>query len=256
MKRLLVGDHRETVLATLEIILKHWGYRPVMCSREEQLLEFLRETSPDLLIFNRRFLKGKEAPLERAVAEKVTGSDCTLIILAEEGEEGPDLPHEALGVPLDIFSLYAVIQRHVEKHPRQNLRMAVKLPGMFCNDKGCQLGEVLSLGTHGLFVKTGIRLSPGDEVTVTFPLMGMKQELELGGRVRYAIEPGPQNKYMQGAGIEFTPMAPEAETALLHFIECCFLGELAAGKKGPEGLALEQIRQVAPELTLRLRRPR
>lgn len=256
MKRLLVGDHREAVLTTLEIILKHWGYRPVMCSREDQILEFLRETSPDLLILNRKLLKGKEAELERAVVEKASGADCTLIVLMEEGETEPELPHEPLGVPLDVFSLYALIQRHVEKHPRQNLRLAVKLPGMFCNEQRCQLGEVLSLGTRGLFVKTGIRMNSGEEVTITFPLMGMKQELELTGRVCYAIEPGPQNNYMQGAGIEFSSLDKATETALMHFIECCFLGELAADQRGHEGLAPEQIRNVAPELTLRLRPPR
>lgn len=257
MKRLLVGDSREEILSTLEVILKHWGYRPVMCSRPEQIMEFLKETSPDLLILGRRLLTEGDSPFAEAVAGKLGSDDCALIVLGEpEVGETLDLPHEALSVPINVFALYALIQKHVEKHPRQNLRLAVKLPGMFCSGQTCQLGEVLSLSTRGLFVKTGARMSQDDELTVTFPLMGMKRELELDGRVRYVIEPGPENNYLQGAGIEFTPMDEKTESALKHFIECCFLGDLSASQRGSEGLDPEQIRNIAPELTLRLTRAR
>jgi Tfp pilus assembly protein PilZ len=114
----------------------------------------------------------------------------------------------------------------------------------------------LSLSTQGLFIKTGARLAQEDQLKVIFPLMGMKQELELDSRVLYRVEPGPENNYLQGVGLEFTPMDGQTEHALKRFIECCFLGELSAGQRGGEGLDPQHLRNVAPELTLRLIRSR
>lgn len=255
MKRILVGDGREEILSTLEVILKHWGYRVSLSSRPQQVLDFLQETAPDLLVIDRRMLADPASPLAAAVSAAVAGGAPLIVLDGAEGAPCTELPHETLDVPLDVFALFAIIQRHVEKQPRQNLRLAVKLPGMFCNGKGCQLGEVLSLSAHGLFIKTGARLRDRDALRVTFPLMGMKRELEIDGRVCYLVEPGPENNYLQGAGIEFLPMDRKTELELKRFIECCFLGEISASQRGTEGLSSDQIQNIAPELILRLTPP-
>jgi len=253
MKRLLVGDLREELLSTLEVILKHWGYRVVLSSRPQQLADFLRETSPDLLIMGAQLLAENGTLLMPEVTAKVTTEARPLIVLSDQGQAPPpEVPHEMLEVPVDVFALFTLIQKHIENYPRKNLRLTVKLPGMFCTGETCFLAEVLSLSTQGLFIKTGARLAQSDQLKVIFPLMGMKKELELDSRVLYRVEPGPENNYLQGVGIEFTPMDAEAEQALKRFIECCFLGELSASQRGGEGLDPEHLRNVAPELTLRL----
>jgi Tfp pilus assembly protein PilZ len=253
MKRFLVGDLREDLLSTLEVILKHWGYRVVLSSRPEQLTDFLRETSPDLLIMGSRLLADQGSPLFQAVASKVKAEARPLIVLRDcQIEESLTAPHEVLDVPVDVFALFALIQKHIEHHPRKNLRLTVKLPGMFCTGDRCQFAEVLSLSTRGLFIKTGVRLRMGDHLSMIIPLMGMKRELELETRVLYTVEPGPENNYLQGAGIEFIPMDEEAENALKRFIEYCFLGELSASQRGTEGLDPKNLQTIVPELTLRI----
>jgi len=253
MKRLLVGDLREELLSTLEVILKHWGYRVVLSSHPGQLTEFLRETSPDLLIMSSRLLADKTSPLFQAVESKLGNEGTPLITLRDrEAADSVAAPHEVLEVPVDIFALFALIQRYIEQHPRKNLRLTVKLPGMFCSGDKCQFAEVLSLSTQGLFIKTGIPLVLDDRLSVIIPLMGMKKELELETRVLYRVEPGPENNYLQGAGLEFIPMNEEAEKALKRFIEYCFLGELSASQRGAEGLNPAHLHNIAPELTLHL----
>lgn len=253
MKRLLVGDLREELLSTLEVILKHWGYRVVLSSRSAQLTEFLRETSPDLLIMGSQLLADKGSPLFQAVSTKMAEKPTPLIVLRNRGiEDSLPAPHDVLEVPVDIFALFRLIQKYIEQHPRKNLRLTVKLPGMFCSGDNCQFAEVLSISTQGLFIKTGVPLALGDQLSVIFPLMGLKQELELETRVLYRVEPGPENNYLQGAGIEFIPTDKGSETALKRFIEYCFLGELSASRRGAEGLDPEHLQNRVHELTLRM----
>lgn len=233
MKRLLIGDDREELLSTLEVILRHWGYRVLVSSRPAQLEELLRETAPNLLVMGARLLTRKDDPLARAVREYVAARRGPLIVLQQEQDGGElTVPHETMGVPLDLFSLFSLIQKHLEKHPRRNLRLALHLPGMLCAGDNCHIAEVLSLSTNGLFIKTGFRAAENEQLRVVFPLVGMKKELELEGRILYRVEPGPENNYFQGVGIEFAALCEETRRVLKTFLEHRFVGELAARPDG------------------------
>lgn len=252
MKRLLIGDSREELLSTLEVILRHWGYRVLVSSRPARLEELLRETSPNLLIMGARLLMEQESPLTRAVRHHVREGKCPLIVLQEELIAAPSaVPHETLGAPPDLFTLFSLIQKHLEKHPRRNLRLAIQLPGMLCTGEICHLAEVLSLSTNGLFVKTGFRPAEGAQLRVIFPLMGMQQELELDGRILYRVEPGPDNNYFQGIGIEFASLNEENRQALQTFLEHRFIGDLAA-RHGGDQLRLAAKQPKDGKITLRL----
>jgi len=252
MKRLLIGDICEDLLSTLEVILRHWGYRVLVSSRPAQLVELIRETSPDLLVMGARLLRDPDSSLTRAVIRHVSEAKGPLIVLQEEQDAVPiAVPHETLGVPPDLFSLFSLIQKHLEKHPRRNLRLAIHLPGMLCTGESCHLAEVLSLSTNGLFVKTGFRPAEDALLRVVIPLMGMKQELELDGRILYRVEPGPGNNYFQGIGIEFAELSQEALLALQAFLEHRFIGDLAA-RPGGEQLRLASTKAKEGGITLRL----
>jgi hypothetical protein len=252
MKRLLIGDKSEELLSTLEVILRHWGYRVLVSSRPAQLVELIRETSPDLLVMGARLLTEPDSSLTREVNRHVNEGNKPLIVLQEGQTTLPiAVQHETLGVPPDIFSLFSLIQKHLEKHPRRNLRLAIQLPGMLCTGESCHLAEVLSLSTNGLFVKTGFRPAKDALLRVVIPLMGMQQELELDGRILYRVEPGPDNNYFQGIGIEFTDLSQEALLALQAFLEQRFIGDLAT-RPGGEQLRLASTKIKEDELTLRL----
>jgi CheY-like chemotaxis protein len=226
MKRLLVGDRRENLLITLETLLRHWGYRVLVSSRPAELISFLKESPPDLLVVGANLLSDDPA-LHREVSRHLEAGPCPLVVLAESVESGEtDLPHELLRVPLDIFALFALLQTHLEKHPRKNLRLSVQIPGMLCKGETSQLSELLSLSAHGVFIKTGFRLEKEDHLKVIIPLMGMGRELEIEGRVLYRVHPEPHNGYLQGVGIEFTNLTAEDRLALEAFLENRFLKEV------------------------------
>jgi Tfp pilus assembly protein PilZ len=249
MKRLLIGDKREELLSTLELITKHWGYRTLASSGQRRLLDLLRETSPDLLVFGASLFADRE--LTAAVIERCAAG-CPLVILGEEGCSLPHLPpHRSLTVPVDLFSFFELTQEFLEKYPRKHLRLDSKLPGMICTGETSAFSEVLSLSAEGLFIKTGARLEGGESLRVLFPLLGMKKELEVEAQVLYRVHPGPENNYLQGVGIQFVGLQEDERRELEEFLENRFLNEIAANGNN---LPQEQLQRRTADITLRLTR--
>lgn len=226
MKRLLIGDTRDKLLATVEAILKHWGYRALASSRSDRLFALMQETVPDLLIIGEPLLKDGNNPLREKVFRMADSGTPLLILSASASPPAVEVPHEHLPVPIDLFTLFEKVQKHLEKHPRKSIRLPIKLPGMLCLGKTCHLAEVLSLSARGLFIKTSFRLQQGDRFHIIFPLLGMKKEVELEGRVLYCVHPDPENNFLQGVGVEFTSLDEKTRESLLSFIESCFLNGL------------------------------
>lgn len=241
MKRLLLGDHRKPLLSTVETILKHWGYRALVSSRPEQIEALLDETSPNLLILGAGLLVDPALSIRQKTEHLVKAGNCPLIVLKEEGiEDNFSIPHDLLNVPIELFSLFECVQRHMERFPRKNLRLAVKLPGMFSSGSNSYFAEVLNLSVQGLMIKTSFRLEKDDRLTVCLPLVGMRKEIELEGQVLYPVHPGPENNYMQGAGIGFMNLTEETRRALEDFIEKRFFGDVTSDD-APEGVSPDQI---------------
>jgi len=254
MKRLLVGDNREKLLATLETILRHWGYRTLVSSNQQRLTSLAKETTPDLLIFGEEFFRDQTSILCQTVLQRAA-SGTPLLVMSDSPEPLPlDVPHEILPVPVDIFTLFEKVQKYLEKYPRKNIRLALELPGMLCMGNSCHLAEVLSLSTRGLFVKTGFRLKKGDNFRIVVPLLGMKKELEVGGKVLYCVRPDPDNNFLQGVGVEFTDISPDTLEALQGFLEGCLLDELP-GQTGEKLLAETQSGDSTEKPTLHLINP-
>lgn len=252
MKRLLIGDRRESLLSTLEFILKHLGYRLLVSSQSEQLKAFLQESSPDLIVVGTELLADDPA-LAAAVHQKGKETSCPIVLLGGQGPAAlADIPHEVLDIPLDIFALFELIQKHLEKIPRKNLRLAIKLPGLLCHGEACYLAEVLSLSTQGLFMKTGFLMNEGDMLKVVFPLLGMNKELEIKGRVLYFVQPEPENNYRQGVGVEFHQMEKETLQLLQRFIETRFLGDVTSNPWSPRDLGDDHLKNRSQEITLKV----
>ncbi|MEJ2200687.1 MAG: PilZ domain-containing protein [Desulfuromonadaceae bacterium] len=241
MKRLLLGDCRKPLLSTVETILKHWGYRTLVSSRPEQIEALLTETSPNLLILGAGMLADPNFNIRSKAETLVASGNCPLIVLNEEGiTDFFSGPHDLLSVPIELFSLFECVQRHMERFPRKNLRLAVKLPGMFSNGSTSYFAEVLNLSVQGLMIKTSFRLEKDDRLTVCLPLVGMRKEIELEGKVLYPVHPTPDNNYMQGAGIGFLNLTTETRQVLEDFIEKRFFGDVTS-EDAPEGVSPDQI---------------
>ncbi len=257
MKVLLVGHHQDSLLSSLEVILKNWGYRVMASTHEEQLCSLLRETSPHLLLLESTFLDPPSSPLREAVTEKVLSSQLPLFLIdTNQAPSASPLPHERISLPVDLFNLFELIQKHMEKIPRKHLRVEVKLPGMICpKEKSCYLGEVLSLSTGGMFIKTGCRMEKDTTLQVIIPLMGMQTELEIEGKVIYRADPTAENNYRQGAGIVFSNLDPKTSRTLEDYLEACLFSRLKTDS-GETETGNDQIRWSRRDITIQLPTPR
>ncbi|WP_305041707.1 PilZ domain-containing protein [Geoalkalibacter sp.] len=228
MKRVLIASCQNNLMSNLDIILKHWGYRPLSSPHRDDICGLLEATEPQLVIFDAPWLREHAADLEHLVPQMERRA--TRLAVLDDCREplpvlSPELPYRK--IPSDIFSLYGLTQAVLQNHPRRRLRTGVHLPGMFRRDgRQWDLTQILTLGTGGMFIRSGYRLNRSETVRLCVPLLGMKEELEALGRVVYEVQPTPENNYMQGYGIEFTSLAPESQQALSRFVAGCFVREL------------------------------
>jgi len=244
MKSILVADNRAELLATLEPILKHWGYRVLSTRSAEQVATFLQESKPCMLVIGEEMLADPGLGLNKKVIATIDNGDLPCIALKQDGAKDLAVtPNETMDVPLELFGLFSFIQRKVEKHPRQNLRLRVKLPGMYSiAEDDFILADVLSLSMKGLFFKTATRLKECDRLTVVFPLLGHCTEIEVKSTVLYSIEPGPENNYFQGFGVGFDDISEHHSQQLRQFIRDCFLKEVSSSQNGVGDFVRENLK--------------
>lgn len=226
MKRILVGDQRDGLVTTLESFSRHWGYRVTASSRPESFASLLQEIEPDLLIVGSAWLSDASSEIYASVARHVLDNTCPLLTLADDSPVNIALPHEALPTPLDIFTLYPLVQKYLEKVPRRHPRLALQLPGLVCRGDNRELAEVVSLSRQGLFIKTPLRMHAGEKLQLILPLVGMRKELEITSEVLYCIHPAPFNNYLQGFGLGFVDPDPEHLEILETYIESRIFGEV------------------------------
>lgn len=244
MKNILIADNRSDLLATLEPILKHWGYRVLSTRKADQVMPFLRESTPCLLIIGEELFADPELALDPVTAQRIKSADLPIIALKQDTAKIAEfVPSATLEVPVELFELYSFIQRQVENHPRQNLRLRLKLPGMYSiEDDDFILADVLSLSMRGLFFKAPTRIEKGDPVTVVFPLLGHCKEIEVKSTVLYTVQPEAGNNFFQGFGVSFNDIPENLEEHLQLYIREHFLREVSASRDGVGDFTKEQLK--------------
>lgn len=244
MKNILVADSRPELLATLEPILKHWGYRVLSTSKADQVMPFIRESKPSLLIMGEDFFADKDLALDAKATENIKTGELPTIALKQDGAETTDItPGDTITVPFELFELFAFIQRRVENHPRQNLRLRLKLPGMYSTEEDeFILADVLTLSMRGLFFKATTRIKEGERVNIVFPLFGHCKEIEIASTVLYTVKPEAENNFFQGFGVVFDDLAEDHKDQLQRFIREHFLREVSASKAGVADFSAGQLK--------------
>ncbi len=244
MKSILVADNRAELLATLEPILKHWGYRVLSTRSADQVATFLQESKPCMLVLGEGVLANPDLAFGKNIMASIENGELPCVALRQDGAEKVAVtPDETIDVPLELFGLFSFIQRKVEKHPRQNLRIKVRLPGMYSiEEEDFILADVLSLSMHGLFFKTATRLKKCDRLTVVFPLFGQCAEIEVKSTVLYTIEPEANNNYFQGFGVGFDDIPKQDSEQLQKFIKERFLKEVSYRQDGVGEFVQERLK--------------
>lgn len=245
MKNILIADNRPDLIATLGPILKHWGYRTLSTSSAGEVDTFLQESEPCLLIIGEELLADEELVINEKTQKKIKKGDIALVSLKQEGAGAARLkPGETLTTPVDLFELFSFIQRQVEKHPRQNLRLRLNLPGMYSvEEDSFILADVLSLSTDGLFFKAPTKISKGERVKVVFPLFGQCKEIEVEATVLYTVQPETANNFSQGFGVNFDEIPEELKEQLHIFIKKHFLKEVSDSRDGVSTFDSEQLKE-------------
>jgi Tfp pilus assembly protein PilZ len=207
-------------------------------------MPFLRESTPCLLIIGEELFADPDLALDPVTAQRIKSADLPVIALKQDTAKIVELvPSATLEVPVELFELYSFIQRQVENHPRQNLRLRLKLPGMYSvEDDDFILADVLSLSMRGLFFKAPTRVEKGDLVTVVFPLLGHCKEIEVKSTVLYTVQPEAGNNFFQGFGVSFNDIPENLEEHLQLYIREHFLREVSASRDGVGNFAKEQLK--------------
>lgn len=244
MKNILIADSRPELLATLEPILKHWGYRVLSTSKADQVMPFIKESKPCLLVMGEDFFAAKDLALDAKTTESIKTGQLPAIALKQDGAEATEItPDDSITVPFELFELFAFIQRRVENHPRQNLRLRLKLPGMYSIEKDeFILADVLTLSMRGLFFKAPTRIKEGDRLNVVFPLFGHCKEIEIASTVLYTVKPESENNFFQGFGVVFDDLSVDHKNQLQMFIREHFLREVSASNAGVGDFSAGQLK--------------
>ncbi len=231
MKRVVVASCQQNLLSNLDLILKHWGYRFLGTPHHDDVCGLLEATEPDLVIFDAPWLRDNFGHLAHLVP-RLEKNPAIRIAVMDDGKDSLPILSRTVPyrkIPTNIFSLYGLTQTILQNHPRQRLRTGVHLPGMFRRDgRQWDVTQIMTLGTGGMFIRSGYRLSNTEPLRLCVPLFGMKEELEVLGKVVYEVHPSPENNYLQGYGIEFTGLEAESRLALNQFVAGCFMRELEA----------------------------
>jgi Tfp pilus assembly protein PilZ len=244
MKNIILADNRANLMATLEPILKHWGYRILSTSNADEVGTYLNESSPCLLILGEDLLADMALNIDDKIVKKIDKGTLPVVALKQEGAGEPKFkPSETLSAPVDLFELFSFIQRQVEKHPRENLRLRLRLPGMYSiEDDSFILADVLSLSTNGLFFKAPSKLCKGDKVTVVFPLLGHCKEIEVQSTVLYTVQPDASNNFSQGFGVGFNEVPDQYKEELQQYIKEHFLKEVSDSNNGVGEFTEQQLK--------------
>lgn len=245
MKCILLADNRPDLLATLEPILKHWGYRILAATNPAQAVSFLHESDLSLLIVGRQLLGNPDFCFPDNIVKRLSSGNLPLLEIEQQEAAAPVAPPlETLSIPVDVFTLFSFIQRFVEKHPRQNLRLRLRIPGMYkTHGSDYTLADVFSVSMNGLFFKAAARLEVGDSLSVVIPLLGHCKELEVGAKILYIVQPETRNNYMQGFGVGFENLSANQQVSLQKFIEERFLAEVSNCQAGVGDFCVSQLRR-------------
>ncbi|PLX93788.1 MAG: hypothetical protein C0621_06715 [Desulfuromonas sp.] len=186
--------------------------------RHKALFSALSRKLPDLLLFSGEMLRRVRPDDCSYLKSRLATGSTHLVLFGEVQGEWP-FPFDYLGPQLDVIELHQLMITRLCKFPRRHLRMSVKLPGLFYQGERCFFGEIVSLGTGGAFIRAGMaQIGDGEVLSLHIPLLGVKKELEVEGKVVYQIHPTPENNYLQGIGVTFTPTDELRSELLQNYI--------------------------------------
>ena len=192
-----------STLSELEPALERMGFIAEYFQDFSRLRLAMNQTLPNLLLVDENFCAGGETNTEYNVLRHIPDKICQFLVVKKIGGHW---------LFIDLFEkrsfqtikLHDYFFKNLKSYSRRNLRLSVDLPAMLSHEHINEFTKITSLGTGGAFVKTGFRgPETGQAVNMTIPLLGQYAELNINGRVVYAVAPSQANNFIQGVGVSF-----------------------------------------------------
>ena len=190
-------------LSELEPALERMGFIAELFQDFSRLRLAMNKTSPNLLLVDENVCAGGETSAEFNVLRHNPDKICQFLVVKKMGGHW---------LFIDLFEkrsfqtikLHDYFFKNLKSYSRKYLRLSVDLPAMLSHENINEFTKITSLGTGGAFFKTGIH-SPetGQAVNMTIPLLGQHAELNINGRIVYAVAPSQANNFIQGVGVSF-----------------------------------------------------
>jgi hypothetical protein len=135
-----------------------------------------------------------------------------IIVLSDDCGREFDDPRVA-GVaqrPLEVGTLYPLLQKALEKTPRRAARAPARIPARCSHADRRWTGEVLALSETGCLFQSQSEMTPGLELSLLFPLP-LGRTVSLRARVI--------GRYAGRAGMAFSSPSPPAREAIADYVQ-------------------------------------
>ena len=236
---ILVVDADWNERFTLSMLLQRFGYTVASSSSVEECVEFLC-VAPAVAVFTDAGRNGED--LARRLRTDARFRDMPVVVVSD----GPDARLDervrdgelaaTLSAPVEPDAVFRVIQRVIEKGPRENIRIPTALKSQVRDEYGITDGYVTVLSQYGLFFRTMEPRPVGARTAVVISFEDRSVTAEATVLYIVSFEEGPFCE--PGMGMKFVGIAPEDSSLLrLHIYEQLGAGILPGRAGMPSGSA-------------------
>jgi uncharacterized protein (TIGR02266 family) len=224
--QVLVVDDNLAYADMLRALLARSGYEVGIAHSAAEALDTVRRARPALVLLDLYMASGDGDSTCRQLKADPQTAAVPVIMMSAGGrkdeaqrcdEAGCD---EFLVKPIRHAELLLAVARHLHSGIK-NVRVNIRLP-LTLESGGARWGaSSVNISLGGMFIEMARFFQPGTEMLVEFTLPGTPaQPVLVRGKVAWLNRPEGKIKpdLPVGMGVEFTKMAPEAQTALGLFL--------------------------------------
>jgi CheY-like chemotaxis protein len=211
-------------LQYLTLLLHRLGYRVDAVPSEAAARRNISRNLPDLVIMHFRFVGDEDlAFLQELKRDQHTASLPVVAITSSGDLVGQKRCLDAgaadcLATPFQAEDLYYMVQKAIERIPRRNLRIPLRMP-VYVNDGLLDCGAAgcdAILSAKGMYVQTRHPSAEREHLFVRFKLGD--RPVSVKAHVLFSDYPGQALGRETGMGIYFTEIAPEDEAYIREYI--------------------------------------
>jgi len=231
-------DRDPNHLHYLTLLLHRMGYRVEAAATDAAARRSIGKQVPDLVVAHFPLVGDNDLAFLQELRVNQRTAAVPVIVITSSGDlvGAKDClaagAAECIAWPVEAEELYFSVQKALERVPRRNLRMLLRLPvyvnsdPLECSANGCE--TVLS--AKGMYVETRYPAAEREKLTVQFMLGD--RPVSVDATVLFSDYPGPALGRETGMGLYFTKIAPEDEAFIRQYIHNAISSGEPGGKVG------------------------